>query len=90
MYIALAMGATVVICYAQPFSVEQVLYEVISAVNTVGVSMGITPHLSLLSKLVVIALMYFGRVGVLSILAAFAGKGKTSAIQYPVERVPIG
>lgn len=89
-YIALVMGATVMICYAQPFSVEQVLYEVVSAVNTVGVSMGITPQLSVLSKLVVVSLMYFGRVGVLSILAAFAGKGKTSAVQYPVERIPVG
>ena len=52
--------------------------------------MGITPYLSTLSKLVLIALMYFGRVGVLSILAAFAGKGKTSVVQYPVERIPVG
>ena len=89
-YIALVLGATVVICYAQPFTVEQVLYEVVSAVNTVGVSMGITPEFSVFSKLVVTALMYFGRVGVLSILAAFAGKGKSLAVQYPVERIPVG
>lgn len=89
-YIALVLGATVVICYAQPFTIEQVLYEVVSAVNTVGVSMGITPEFSVFSKLVIAALMYFGRVGVLSILAAFAGKGKSLAVQYPVERIPVG
>ena len=89
-YLTLTLGATVAICYAQPFTIEQVLYEAISAVNTVGVSMGITPALSLFSKLVVVALMYFGRVGVLSILAAFAGQERPPAVQYPVERISVG
>ena len=89
-YLSLVLGASVVLCCAQPFSVEQVLYESVSAVNTVGVSMGITPTLSALSKWVVIALMYFGRVGVLSILAAFAVTGRPPAVQYPAEHVAVG
>ena len=47
------------------------LFETASAVGTVGLTLGITPGLSQISRLVLIALMYFGRVGVLTLSLGF-------------------
>lgn len=67
------------------------LYETVSAVGTVGLSTGITASLSVPSELVLIFLMYMGRVGVLSFSLAFiARKGKVSKIHYPTCNLMIG
>lgn len=89
-YISFAVLATIVICTLQPFEMDEVLYEVVSALCTVGVTMGITPMLSGISKLILTFLMYFGRVGVLSIILALTGTAHKVPIQYPSEKVMIG
>lgn len=67
-------------------------FEVASALGTVGLSAGVTPNLSLVSRVFVMALMYLGRVGILSISIAFASRRQAaeSKIQYPVTNLMIG
>ena len=66
------------------------LFETASAVGTVGLSLGITPELNLLSRNVLILLMFFGRVGGLTLIyAAFSGHDLTYA-RYPQEKITVG
>ena len=55
-----------VLAYCEPFKLSQILFEATSAIGTVGLSTGITQDLSISGKLVIIALMYIGRVGVIT------------------------
>jgi len=55
----------------------------------VGLSLGITADLSALSKLVIIAVMFVGRVGMLSIVIALVAKSKYQSYRYPTEEITI-
>jgi len=66
------------------------LYEASSAFGTVGVSTGITPQLTPYSKLVIVATMFLGRVGPLTLLMALAGESRTERYDFPQERVTLG
>lgn len=66
------------------------LFETASALGTVGLSLGITSKLHIISKLILIFLMYFGRVGGLTILFATLGAKKNAISKYPSESVTIG
>ena len=68
----------------------EVLFEVVSAFGTVGLSVGITPHLEPLSKLLIILTMYLGRVGILSLGYAIAKKEERYPILYGEEGVIVG
>ncbi len=67
----------------------QIVFECFSAYSTVGLSMGITVNLSALSKLVLIALMFSGRVTMLTILIALFKKEKHKNYRYPTEEITI-
>ena len=68
-----------------------ILFEVVSAFGTVGLSTGITADLSSLSKILIIFTMYLGRVGPLTIAIVLGGKSKKSSkIKYPEENISIG
>jgi trk system potassium uptake protein len=84
--------ATVVISLVEPPTLNfiQILFEVVSAFGTVGLSMGITADLTPASKLVLVATMYIGRVGILLLIAALLGDPKSTAIRYPEESLLIG
>lgn len=69
---------------------QQLLFEVVSAFATVGLSTGITSGLSLFSKLVIIGTMYIGRVGVLLLMAAIVGNPGGSLVRYPEEDLLVG
>ncbi|WP_442599262.1 TrkH family potassium uptake protein [Neobacillus sp. D3-1R] len=66
------------------------IFEVASAFGTTGLSLGITPELSILGKLVIIILMFIGRVGILSFLFIIGGKRVEPNFHYPKEKVIIG
>lgn len=66
------------------------LFEAVSAFATVGLSMGITPDLSLPGKIVVIVTMFSGRLGPLTIAMALAVRGPTNQIRYPEEKLLVG
>ena len=90
-YFLMIVGATALICALEPFGIREVLYEVTSAMATVGLSMNITPSLGWLSKLILIVLMYAGRLGGLSLFLALAESEEEQApIERPVEKILIG
>lgn len=66
------------------------IFETVSAFGTVGLSMGVTPMLTQSGKLVIIALMIIGRVGVPAFTYIIAGGGSTKGIQYAEENMMIG
>ena len=72
-------------------TLSSALFECTSAFGTVGLTLGITPELSTPSLLVLAALMYMGRVGIITIGMAAMMRGKKDAkIKYPEARVMIG
>jgi trk system potassium uptake protein TrkH len=74
----------------QPRLVLDHLYEVSSALGTVGLSTGVTGSLQPASRFVLIATMFLGRVGAITLLAALAGKGQKATYEYPEERIMLG
>ena len=72
------------------YSVAAIIYESISAVCTVGLSFGITPLLSVPSKLILSLLMYMGRIGMLTIPLAFKIKDYSADIQYVEAKITVG
>ena len=66
------------------------MFETASAVATVGLTMGITPQLSTVSHFILIALMYLGRVGGLTIIFATVKGVNNGNAKYPVEKITVG
>jgi trk system potassium uptake protein TrkH len=68
------------------------LYETVSAVCTVGLTQGLTPLLSVMGKLLIIFLMYMGRIGPVTLVLFFAGKSSAHANRrtLPEERIMVG
>ena len=71
-------------------SIASIVYDVISAICTVGLSFGITPMLCSWSKLTLVLLMYVGRVGMLTIPLAFKSKETNSSIEYVSAKIMVG
>ncbi|MBU0599679.1 Trk family potassium uptake protein, partial [bacterium] len=72
------------------FSFLNILFEVVSAFGTVGLSVGITSKLSFLSKVVTIFLMFIGRLGPLTLALAIKEERLKAEYHYPEERVSVG
>ncbi len=68
----------------------EVIFEVTSAFGTNGLSLGLTPNLSTFGKVLIIILMFIGRVGIVTCLLMLRGKGSSEKIHYPKEKVIIG
>jgi potassium uptake TrkH family protein len=64
-----------------------IAFEVFSAFSTTGLSLGITPHLTVYSKIVVIITMFIGRVGMITLLVAFIRQSKQIYYRYPKEEI---
>lgn len=89
--VATVLGSTILIALTDPeVDFIQILFEVVSAFATVGLSTGITANVSALAKLILIATMYIGRVGVLLLMSALLGDPRPSAIRYPEENLLVG
>ncbi len=91
--IAVVSISTLAICLAEPrLLFADVLYEVISAFATVGQTLGITPLLSVFSKGIIILLMFFGRVGIITVTYAimFNQAKSENLVTYPETNVPLG
>ena len=72
------------------FSFLPILFEVISAFATVGLSTGITGSFAVASKIALVFAMYIGRVSILILIAAFIGDPSPSSLQYPEENLLVG
>ena len=91
--IAVVSASTLVICLIEPeLYFADVLYEVISAFATVGQTLGITPDLSVISKGIIVLLMFFGRVGIITVTYAimFNQAKSENLITYPETNVLLG
>ena len=85
--------STITLCAIEPdeiLSAKQLLFEVVSALGTVGLSMSATPLLSSVSKLIVILLMFTGRVGILTFALAFGKTATSDNVKKPVGNILIG
>lgn len=89
-YLLLIVLGTFVILVFQPLPIKDTIFEVFSAIGTVGLSTGITRDLSALSRIVIVILMYSGRVGSLTIFMAVTEKKVIKKVRNPEEKVIIG
>lgn len=90
--ICVIVSMLMVLSFTEDFSFLDILYEVVSATATVGITVGITSSLSFIGKIVIIIAMFIGRLGPITIAVALMikqGKNK-SLIEYPEEKVMVG
>ena len=74
----------------QGVDLKAALFESVSAISTVGLSLSLTPTLPALSRLVLIFLMYAGRVGSLSVAMAVTRKGSRAKLRNVTEKIILG
>ncbi len=74
----------------EDFTFMEIFFEVASAFGTCGLSMGVTPDLSNFGKILIMLLMFIGRVGILNFIFIIGKKGKDVNYHYPKERLIIG
>ncbi|WP_294776258.1 TrkH family potassium uptake protein [uncultured Eubacterium sp.] len=90
MYIALFFIGGVSICTIEKLPLVASLFETASAIGTVGLTLGLTPKLSLASQIILIVLMYIGRVGGLTLIyATLSGKKQINA-KMPLDKITVG
>lgn len=89
-YFSMILISSFVISFIEPLSLREVLFEVVSAVATVGLSMNVTPTLSVASKLILILLMYAGRLGALTFIMMLSKRSKQAILKRPVGKIMIG
>lgn len=90
-YIMLTAVCLFIILVSNPsITFEQGLFESLSAIGTVGLSMGITANLNILAKIMLILLMYCGRIGSISVAVALMRKINVTKISYPKEKITLG
>ena len=79
------------ILLTNPFSLNQVLFEVVSAYSTTGLSLGITGGLNTIGRLIIIFTMFAGRLGAITIMISLLGRDKgEKLIDYPEESILVG
>ncbi len=88
---SLAIIAAVIIMTLQPLlNFEDVIFEVLSAIGTVGMTTGVTRSMCAVSRIVLIVLMYCGRLGSLSFALIFAQKKTSASVRQPQEKIIVG
>ena len=90
MYVVLFTVSAIFISRMEGLPLGTCLFETASAIGTVGLSLGITPQLSQVSRLVLIGLMYIGRVGGLTFVYAAMSRRNTSLARLPQEKIMVG
>ena len=90
MYLTLFFGGGIFISVYEHLPLSDCLYETSSAVGTVGLTLGITPQLHIPSQIVLIILMYLGRVGGLTLIYATLSDKKTGNAKLPQEKITVG
>lgn len=90
LYLSLCLLGTLLLCSLEEISLMQALFECASAIGTVGLSLGMTPGLGSVSKVILIFLMYLGRVGGLTLVFAIWTGGAMAPAQLPQEKVTVG
>ena len=90
LYLSVVLAAALAISSIDGIGLRAVLFETVSAIGTVGLSLGATPGLSVWSHLILIVMMFFGRVGGLTMLVVFSDLYDSSPSRLPLERITVG
>ena len=89
-YFLLFFIGGIIISTAEGMPLSACLYETASAVGTVGLTLGVTPQLSVFSQFILIVLMYLGRVGGLTLIYAAISNKNQSGAKLPLEKITVG
>ena len=89
-YLSLFFFGALVICRIEELPLSLCLFETASAVGTVGLTLGITPSLTTVSQWVLIAMMFLGRVGGLTLVYAAISMKRTTISRLPEDRITVG
>ena len=89
-YLSLFFAGGLTICAVEGLPLRDCLFETASAVGTVGLSLGLTPTLGTVSKIILIFLMFFGRVGCLTLIYATLGKKVKNGSKLPLDKITVG
>ena len=81
---------TLILTMTEQFESLQILFEVVSAIGTVGLSAGITSGLTVVGKLVIIGLMFIGRVGPLTVFISLSQRTRRYPVIHPTGHIEIG
>ncbi len=90
MYISLFLLGGMIISRVEELPILTCLFETASAIGTVGLTLGITPGLHLVSKLILISLMFLGRIGGLTLIFATLSANKNTLSKLPLEKITVG
>ena len=90
MYVFFSMLSAIIISITDGIPMQMGMFETFSAIGTVGLTLGITPTLSAVSRFLLILLMFFGRVGGLTIIYAAFSQKDASTLKYPMENITVG
>ena len=90
MDVVLFVAGSMIISGIEGFSLKDTMFECASAVATVGLTMGITPHLGIISKVLLICMMYIGRVGGITLIFAAVTPKNNGNARYPKDQVAVG
>ena len=86
----LCVMAIFIMMISEPFSTTAIAFEVFSAFGTTGLSLGITSDLSVIGKIVIMIMMFVGRIGIFSFLFIIRGKPTKDMYKYPEAKMIIG
>ena len=89
-YVGLFLLGGLAISCVEGVALDAALFETASAIGTVGLTLGLTPELGGVSRLILIFLMYFGRVGGLTLIYAVLPDSGAVPAQLPQERITVG
>jgi trk system potassium uptake protein TrkH len=89
LYVGTILGSAFLLSLTEPFGFRAVFFEVVSALGTVGLSTGITGELSDTGKLILILLMFWGRVGIVTFVYGMRETEEKTRISYADTNVPI-
>lgn len=89
-YLLLTVTVAVVISAIEKLPLLTTLFESVSAMATVGLTLGITPGLGMVSKLLLAFLMLCGRVGSITMLLAFSSEKRVTNSKLPLEKIQVG
>lgn len=90
MYVTLALTGGILISCIEELPMRYCLFETASAIGTVGLTLGITPTLGTVSRLILIILMFLGRVGALTLVFAALSDKERNAVRLPKEKITVG
>ena len=90
MYVTLFVLGGMIISSIEGLPIMTCLFETASAIGTVGLTLGITPSLGIISKIILMILMFFGRVGGLTLIYATLGGNKKQVSKLPIDNITVG